>query len=45
MKDIKKLSEYEDCEACDSTLQYGNLFGRDGDQRDFYRKGFKLTLC
>ena len=44
MKGIKKLSEYEDGEACDSTLQYGPLFGRNGDQRDFYREGFKLKL-
>ena len=44
MKGIKKPSEYEDREACDSTLQYGHLFGHNGDQRDFYRKGSKLTL-
>ena len=44
MKGIKKPSEYEDREACDSTLQYGHLFGHKGDQRDFYRKGSKLTL-
>ena len=44
MKGIKKLSEHEDGETCDSTLQYGHLFGRNWDQRDFYRKGFELKL-
>ena len=39
MKGIKKLSEYEDCEACDSTLQYGNLFGRNGESARFLPKG------
>ena len=44
MKGTKKLGEYENWEACDSTLQIGNLFGRNGDQRDFYRKASKLTF-
>ena len=30
MKNTKKLGEYEDCEACDSTLQICHLFGRNG---------------
>ena len=38
-----RFGEYEG--ACDSTLQIGHLFGPNKDQRDFYRKGFKLTLC
>ena len=36
MNDTKKLGQYEDYEACDTTLQIGNVFGRNGDQRDFY---------
>ena len=44
MKGIRKLSQYEDGEACNSTLQYGHLFGRNGDQGDFYREGFKLKI-
>ena len=43
-KGTKKLGENEDSEPRDSTLQIGRLFGRNGGQRDFYRKGFKLTL-
>ena len=43
-KGTKKLGENEDSESRDSTLQIGRLFGRNGSQRDFYRKGFKLTL-
>ena len=45
MTATKKLGEYEDWEACDSTLQLGHPFGRIGDQEDFYRKGSKLSLC
>ena len=30
MKGTKKLGENEDWEACDSTLQIGHLFGRNG---------------
>ena len=30
MKNTKKLGEYEDWEAWDSTLQIGHLFGRNG---------------
>ena len=37
MKGTKKLGENKDWEACDSTFQIGNLFGRNEDQRDFYR--------
>ena len=44
MKGTKKLGENEDWEACESTLQIGHLFGPNGDQQDFYRKGSKLTL-
>ena len=44
MKGTKKQGDYEDWEACDITLQIGNLFGRNGDQRDFYRKASKLTF-
>ena len=44
MKGTKKLGEKEDWEACDSTLQIGHLFGRNRDQRDFYRKASNLTL-
>ena len=44
MKGTKKLGENEEWEACDSTLQIGHLFGRNGDQRDFYRKASNLTL-
>ena len=44
MKSTKKLGECEDCEACDSTLHIGHLFGPDGIERHFYRKGSKLTL-
>ena len=40
----QKLGEYEDWEACESSLQIGHLFGRNRVQRDFYRKGSKLTL-
>ena len=43
MKDTKKLGENEDWEACESTLQIGQIFGANGDQRDFYRKASKLT--
>ena len=43
MKGTKKLGENEDVQACDSTLQIGHLFGGNGVQRDFYRKGSKLT--
>ena len=43
-KQKKKLGECQDGEACDSTLQIGHLFGPDGVQRHFYRKGSKLTL-
>ena len=44
MKGKKILCENEDLEARDSTLQIGHLFGRNGVQRDSYRKGSKLTL-
>ena len=44
MKGTKKLGEYEDSEASDSSLQIGNLFGPNGVQEDFYRKGSKWTL-
>ena len=44
MKGSKKLGEYEDWGACDSTLQIGHLFGRNGDQGDFYRNASKLTF-
>ena len=30
MKSTKKLGECEDCEACDSTLHIGHLFGPEG---------------
>ena len=40
----QKLGECEDREACDSTLHIGHLFGPNGVQRDFCRKGSKLTL-
>ena len=42
MKSTKKLGECEDYEACDSTLQTGLLFGPNGVQQHFYRKGSKL---
>ena len=38
MKDTKKLSENEDWEACDSTLQIGDPFGRNGVHWDFNDK-------
>ena len=44
MKGTKKLSENEDIEACESSLQISHLFGPNGDQQDFYRKGSKLAL-
>ena len=45
MKGTKKLGECEDLEACDSTLKkIGLRFGPNAVQRDFYRKGSKLTL-
>ena len=44
MKGINKLGENEDLEACESNLEIGHLFGRNGLQRDFYRKDSKLTL-
>ena len=44
MKGTTKLGENEDWEACDSTLQIGHLFGRNGVQPDFYSKGSTLTL-
>ena len=44
MKSTKPLGENKDWEAFDSTLQIGHAFGPNGDQRDFYRKGSKLTL-
>ena len=44
MKGTKKLGENEDWEACVSTLQICHLFGRNLVQRDFYRKGFKLSI-
>ena len=44
MKSTKKQGECEDCEACDSTLHIGHLFGPDGVERHFYCKGSKLTL-
>ena len=44
MKGPKKLGKYEYCEVCESTLKIGHLFGPNGDQQDFYRKGSKLTL-
>ena len=37
MKGTKKLGEYEDWEASDSTLQTGYLFGPNGVQQDIYR--------
>ena len=45
MTATKKLGEYEDREACESTLQIGHLFGPIADQEDFYREGSKLSLC
>ena len=45
MKSTKKLGECEDYEACDSTLQTGHVFGPNGVQQHFYRKGSKMTLC
>ena len=30
MKGSKKLGQYEDWEACESILQIGHLFGRNG---------------
>ena len=44
MKSTKKLGECEDYEACDSTLQTGHVFGPNGVQQHFYRKGSKMTL-
>ena len=44
MKSTKKLGECEDNEACDSTLQTGHVFGPNGVQQHFYRKGSKMTL-
>ena len=44
MKGPKKLGKYQYCEACDSTLKIGHLFGPNGDQQDFDRKESKLTL-
>ena len=44
MESTKKLGKNEDWEASDSTFQIGHLFGRNGVQHDFYRKGYKLTL-
>ena len=44
LKGTKKLGENEVSESRDSTLQIGRLFGRNRVQRDFYRKGYKLTL-
>ena len=38
MKGTKKLIENKDWEACDSTLQIGHVFGRNGVQQDFYPK-------
>ena len=43
-KCTKKLAECEDYEACDSTLQTGHVFGPNGVQQHFYRKGSKMTL-
>ena len=39
----QKLGECEDWEACDSTLHIGHLFGPNGVQWDFCRKGSKLS--
>ena len=44
MKSTKPLGENKDWGAFDSTLQIGHAFGPNGVQRDFYRKGSKLTL-
>ena len=40
----QKLGECEDREAFDSTLHIGHLFGPNGVQGDYCRKGSKLTL-
>ena len=44
MKGTRKLREYEDWDACDSTWQTSHLFGGNRVQGDFYREGPKSTL-
>ena len=39
-----RFDENKDWGAFDSSLQIGHAFGPNGVQRDFYRKGSKLTL-